>query len=81
MTPEMLQDRKDSVKKMANSVHQPIDIIFNALDDLANFAELSKAYQNLVKNLKPKSLAHPLLVSSTTKTERRNVVFVPTISG
>ena len=37
----MLQDKEDSVKKMTQSVHQPIDIIFYALDDLADFAELS----------------------------------------
>jgi len=35
VTPEILQDKEDNLNK-------PIDIIFNALDDLADFAELSE---------------------------------------
>jgi len=38
----MLQDKEDSVNRMSYSVHQPIDTIFNALDDLTDFAELSE---------------------------------------
>ena len=41
VTEEMLQEREDRVSRMSYSLSQPIDIIFNALDDLADYADLS----------------------------------------
>ena len=41
VTEELLQERKQRVSRMAYSLSQPIDIIFNALDDLADYAEIS----------------------------------------
>ena len=41
VTEEILQEREDRVSRMSYSLSQPIDIIFNALDDLADFADLS----------------------------------------
>ena len=41
VTEEMLQEPKDQVSRMSYSLSQPIDIIFNALDNLTNYAELS----------------------------------------
>ena len=39
----MLQDREIDVSRMTYSPFQPVDIIFTALDDLADFAELDGA--------------------------------------
>ena len=41
VTEEMLQERKERVSRMSYSLSQPINIIFNALDNLADYAELS----------------------------------------
>ena len=41
VTEEQLQETEDRVNRLAYSLHQPIDLIFNALDDLADYAELS----------------------------------------
>ena len=41
VTEEMLQEREDRVSRMSYSLSQPIDIIFNALDNLADYADLS----------------------------------------
>ena len=41
VTEEMLQEREERVSRMSYSLSQPIDLIFNALDDLADYAELS----------------------------------------
>ena len=41
VTEEMLQEREERVSRMSYSLSQPIDIIFNALDDLADYADLS----------------------------------------
>ena len=41
VTEEQLQEKENRVNRMAYSLHQPIDMIFNALDDLADYAELS----------------------------------------
>ena len=43
VTGEQLQEKEDRVNRMAYSLHQPIDLIFNALDDLADYAELSNS--------------------------------------
>ena len=41
VTEEMLQEHEERVSRMSYSLSQPIDMIFNALDDLADYAELS----------------------------------------
>ena len=41
VTEEMLQEREDRVSRMCYSLSQLIDMIFNALDDLADYADLS----------------------------------------
>ena len=41
VTPNMLDDRAEEVARLGYTVHQPIDIVFNAIDDLADYAELA----------------------------------------
>ena len=41
VTEEQLQEKEDRLNRMAYSLHQSIDLIFNALDDLTDYAELS----------------------------------------
>ena len=41
VTEEMLQEREERVSCMSYSLSQPIDIVFNALDDLADYVDLS----------------------------------------
>ena len=42
VTDEMLQEHEERISRMSYSLSQPIDIIFNALDDLTDYAELSE---------------------------------------
>ena len=49
VTKEQLQEKEDNVNRMAYSLHQPINLIFNALDNLADYVELSDSPQIVSK--------------------------------